>query len=219
MTAALFDLNGTVVDDMHLHGELWSDVARELGREVPPERFTRDWAGWTAEEVVAGIVGQPLPPERVRSLAEAKEARYREIFRTRMTEVAGCVDFLRRLKAAGVRRGLATAAPALNRALVLDGLGLHELFDAVQGAEGVARGKPAPDIFLAAAAAIGVAPETCVVFEDARNGIVAARAAGMRAVGVATVLTHEELRAAGAEFTVSDFRALPAELLGVFGLR
>jgi beta-phosphoglucomutase len=218
VVAALFDLNGTVVDDMRLHGELWRDLARQLGHEVAPERFYRDWAGWKSEEVIARIVGHHVAQEEVTALVEAKEARYREIYRTRVAEVPGCVAFLRRLKAAGVPRALATAAPAPNRALALDGLGITADFDRVVGPEGGVRGKPAPDIFLAAAAALGVAPETCVVFEDAVNGIVAARAAGMRAVGVATVFAQEELRAAGAHFAVDDFRALPAELLAVFGL-
>lgn len=219
MVAALFDLNGTVVDDMRLHGELWRDLARQLGHEVPPERFFRDFAGWKAEEVVAAIVGHPVPAAQVDALVEAKEARYREIYRTQVAEVPGCVAFLGRLEAAGVRRALATAAPAENRALALDGLGIGGLFDRVVGPEGIARGKPAPDIFLAAAAALGVAPADCVVFEDAVNGVLAARAGGMRAVGVATAFTQEELRAAGAHFTMRDFREIPPELAEVFGLR
>jgi HAD superfamily hydrolase (TIGR01509 family) len=217
--AALFDLNGTVVDDMRLHGELWRDVSLELGHEVPPERFYRDWAGWKSEEVIARIVGHAVPAETVRALVEAKEARYREIYRTRVKEVPGCVAFLRRLRAAGVKLALATAAPEANRALALDGLGIAADFDRVVGPEGVRRGKPAPDIFLAAAAALGVAPARCVVFEDALNGVVAARAAGMRAVGIATAFTLAELREAGAEWAAEDFRTLPEGLLALLGLR
>jgi beta-phosphoglucomutase family hydrolase len=218
VTAALFDLNGTVVDDMRLHGELWRDVARQLGHDVPPERFYRDWAGWKSEEVIARIVGHPVPAETVRGLVEAKEERYRAIYRTQVREVPGCVAFLRRLRRAGVRLALATAAPDANRALALEGLGIAADFDRVVGPEGVKRGKPAPDIFLAAAAALEVEPARCVVFEDALNGVIAARAAGMRAVGIATAFTHDELRGAGAEWTADDFRTLPASLLGVFGV-
>ncbi len=219
MIAALFDLNGTVVDDMRVHGALWSDIARELGHEVPAERFYRDWAGWTSEEVIARIVGHAVPADRVRAIVEAKEARYREVYRPRVAEVPGCVALLRRLQAAGVPRALATAAPAPNRALVLDGLGIGALFDGVVGPEGITRGKPAPDIFLAAARALGVRPEDCIVFEDALNGIAAARAGGMRAVGIATAFTPGELRAAGAWLALDDYRALPGELLDAFGLR
>jgi HAD superfamily hydrolase (TIGR01509 family) len=218
LIAALFDLNGTVVDDMRLHGELWRDAVRELGHEVPPERFYREWAGWKSEELVAHIVGHALPAETVHAIVERKEARYREIYRTQVREVPGAVAFLRRLRSAGTKVALASAAPPANRALALDGLGIGGDFDAVVGPERVKRGKPAPDIFLAAAAALEVAPERCLVFEDALNGILAAHAAGMRAVGIATAFTREELRGAGAEWVADDFRSLPAELLRVLGL-
>jgi HAD superfamily hydrolase (TIGR01509 family) len=219
MIAALFDLNGTVVDDMRVHGEVWSaEIRRQLGHEVPPEPFYREWAGWKSEEILARIVGHAVPAEQVRAITDAKEARYREVYRPRVAEVPGAIAFVRRLKAAGVRRALATAAPALNREMVLDVLELHGDFDRVIGPEGGIRGKPAPDIFLAAARALDVAPEACVVFEDALNGIVAARAAGMLAVGVATAFTRAELREAGAEHTLDDFRAVPPEVLGLFEL-
>src|SRR5512147_2640382 len=139
---------------MRLHGELWRDLARQLGHEVPPERFYRDWAGWKSEEVLARVVGHAVPQEQVNARVEGKEARYREVYRTRVDEVAGCVAFLRRLKAAGVPRALATAAPEANRTLALDGLGIAGDFDRVVGPEGGVRGKPAPDIFFAAAAAL-----------------------------------------------------------------
>jgi beta-phosphoglucomutase-like phosphatase (HAD superfamily) len=74
------------------------------------------------------------------------------------------------------------------------------------------RGKPAPDIFLSAAERIGVAPATCVAFEDAANGIMAAAAAGMVVVGITTNVSAAELVRAGARFTAPDFLALPAEL-------
>jgi beta-phosphoglucomutase len=216
--AALFDLNGTVVDDMRLHGEAWRNVSRQFGPEVPAERFYRDWAGWTSGDVLARLAGRAIPTETVHELVEAKEACYREMFRSQVREVPGCVTFLRRLRAAGVKLALATSASAENRALALASLGIAADFDRVVGPEGGRRGKPAPDIFLAAASALGVAPERCVVFEDAVNGVVAARAAGMRAVGIATAFTVEELRAAGAEWAADDYLALPEGLLATLGI-
>jgi beta-phosphoglucomutase-like phosphatase (HAD superfamily) len=82
----------------------------------------------------------------------------------------------------------------------------------VVGAEEVPRGKPAPDIFLAAAEFLGIEPSACVVFEDAINGILAARAAGMVAVGITSTTPPEMLRQAGAQWTAPDFASLPAEL-------
>jgi beta-phosphoglucomutase-like phosphatase (HAD superfamily) len=88
----------------------------------------------------------------------------------------------------------------------------------VVGGESVARGKPAPDLFLEAAARIGAEPARCVVFEDALAGVAAAQAAGMRCAGVATVLAPEELLAAGASWALGDFTELPAELRAAIGL-
>ncbi len=216
--AALFDLNGTVVDDMRLHGELWREVALRLGRDVPAATFYRDWAGAKSEEVIQRITGRRMDRAEVQALVEGKESRYREIYRSRVAEVPGCVAFIGRLRRAGVPLALATSAPEENRALALTGLGLDGAFDRIVGPEGVAHGKPAPDIFLAAAAALGREPASCIVFEDAVNGILAALAAGMRAVGVATVFSVEDLAKAGARWVVDDYRALPADLLAALGL-
>jgi len=214
--AALFDLNGTVVDDMRVHGALWRDAALALGADVPAMMFIRDWAGATSEEVVRRISPRPLDASEVRAVVDAKEARYLETYRDHVTEVPGAVALVRRLRGAGVPIALATAAPGPNRALALDGLGLSDAFDWIQGPEGIARGKPAPDIFLAAAAGLGVAPGDCIVFEDALNGVRAALAAGMRAVGVTTICTREELASVGSHWVLDDFHTLPADLEAAF---
>ncbi|HET9597481.1 MAG TPA: HAD family phosphatase [Anaeromyxobacteraceae bacterium] len=215
---ALFDLNGTVVDDMHVHGEIWREVAREYGRDLPASVFIRDWAGAKYDEVLRRIVGRPLEDAEVRSVLSAREERYRSLFPSRVREVAGCSAFVMRLRAAGMPLAIATSSPRAAREFVLRALGLESAFDRVVGAESVTRGKPAPDLFLAAAAALGVPPQTCVVFEDAVAGIEAARAAGMRAVGVASVLSTGELLEAGATWAITDFLRIPDDLLAALGL-
>lgn len=216
--AAIFDLNGTIVDDMPTHGELWREVAQRYGRDIPASMFIRDWAGQKYDEVLRRITGRSIEPEELATVLAAREARYRAVFPERVREVAGCSELLSGLREARVPVALATSSPLEARSFVLGALGIAAAFDAVVGAESVSRGKPAPDIFLAAARAIDVPPEECVVFEDAAGGIAAARAAGMRAVGVATVLAPEELRAAGATWAVSDYRELPRDLRGAIGL-
>jgi beta-phosphoglucomutase family hydrolase len=218
LPAALFDLNGTVVDDMKVHGQLWREVVLRLGKDVPASAFRREWAGVPTNEVLPQVIGRYLDPETVRRISDEKEARYREVYRDQVTEVPGAVAFLGRLRQAGVRLALATSAPRANRDLALDGLGLHQAFDHVVGIEDVRRGKPAPDLFLAAAERLGVAANECIVFEDALSGLEAAHAAGMRVAGIATAFTQDELRKAGATWAVDDFRSLPADLLGELGL-
>jgi beta-phosphoglucomutase-like phosphatase (HAD superfamily) len=95
--------------------------------------------------------------------------------------------------------------------MVLDGLAWSDRFDAVVASEGL-RGKPAPDIFLAAAGRLGADPKRCVAFEDAANGVRAAVSAGMVVVGVTTNVPADVLRAEGARFTLADFSVLPSEL-------
>ncbi|MGC3996517.1 MAG: HAD-IA family hydrolase [Anaeromyxobacter sp.] len=217
-TAAIFDLNGTVVDDMPVHAELWRALGLSLGRDVPASVFLVELAGANDTVVLTRILGRPPTPEELVELPASKERAYHETYRHRVAEVPGCLALLRELRDAGVPLALATLAPAPNRALVLDALQLHGTFDRIVGAEHVTRGKPAPDIFLAAAAGLGVAPERCVVFEDALNGIRAARAANMYAVGVTTAVDGPALVEAGAHEVMADFRALPAPLRARLGL-
>lgn len=218
LPAALFDLNGTVVDDMKVHGQLWREVVLALGRDVPASVFYREFSGVPTIEVLPQVVGRELDAETVRRLSDEKEARYREVYRDQVTEVPGAVAFLARLRQAGVKVALATSAPRANRDLALDGLGLHQAFDHVVGIEDVKRGKPAPDLFLAAASLLGVPANECIVFEDALAGLEAAHAAGMRVAGIATAFTHEELRRAGACWVADNFNSLPSDLLDELGL-
>jgi beta-phosphoglucomutase len=107
-----------------------------------------------------------------------------------------------------VKLAVASSAPPENRALVIDGLGWRDCFDAVVASEGLP-GKPAPDIFIAAAKALGVRPRECVVFEDAVNGVRAAVAAGMTVVGITSTVDAKTLRSAGSTITAAHFEEIP----------
>jgi beta-phosphoglucomutase family hydrolase len=211
LLAAVFDMDGTLVDNMRFHAEAWVAISRRLGVEASAERFEREFAGKKNEEIFPLLLGRRVPPEELERLAEEKESHYRALYGPHVALHTGAEGFLRRLRGAGVKLAVATAAPKRNRELVLDGLGIRGWFGRVVGAEEVTRGKPAPDIFLAAARALGVEPEACVAFEDAVNGVRSARAAGMLTVGLTTTTPAEMLRDAGAHWTAPDFEALPAE--------
>jgi HAD superfamily hydrolase (TIGR01509 family) len=125
----------------------------------------------------------------------------------------GLESFLDQLTARGVALGIATAAPASNRELVFERSGLEARIPVIVGAEQVKRGKPAPDLFLAAAQQIGCEPSTILVFEDAVLGVQAGRAAGMKVCGVTTSEPSDVLLAAGAHFTIRDFTEVPQKFL------
>jgi beta-phosphoglucomutase family hydrolase len=210
--AAIFDMDGTLVDNMRYHSEAWVALSRRLGVDATAERFEREFAGKKNDEILPVLLGRSLPSEELARLAEEKETHYRRLYSPHLALMRGAEAFIARLRGAGARLAIATAAPTENRTLVLDGLGIRSLFARVVGAEEVPRGKPSPDIFLAAARFLEVEPSVCVVFEDAVNGILAARAAGMIAVGITSTTPPEVLREAGAHFVAPDFATLPPEL-------
>ena len=209
--AAIFDLDGTLVDNMAFHLRAWQAIGQKLGHAITAEQFERDFAGRKNEEIIPRLLGRLVPPDELHALAEEKESAYRELYRPHLAPMAGAVELMDKLAAKGLKLAIASAAPAANRALVLEGLGWHSRFVAVVGGEGL-RGKPAPDIFLASAERSGVAPAECVAFEDAVNGVASAHAAGMRVAGILSTTPAELLRQAGATWTARDFRALPVEL-------
>jgi HAD superfamily hydrolase (TIGR01509 family) len=210
--AAVFDLDGTLVDNMTFHGDAWLRAARRLGSDATRHQFEKVWAGKKADEIFTMLLGRPLAAEEAARLEQEKEADYRALYGPHLAPMPGLLAFLDRLAAAGVRLAVATAAPRGNRELVLGGLDLFRRFEVVVGTEDVTRGKPAPDLFLAAARRLGVEGTRCLAFEDAVNGVRAARAAGMETVGVLTAEPAEALAAVGAAYLVADYTALPPAL-------
>lgn len=217
MRAAIFDLDGTLVDNMSAHTDAWTALCARRGVEMPRERFLLDFAGRKNEEIIADL-WPDLGAREAAALAGEKEALYRELYRPRLQPLPGLVAFLDALAAAGVPLAIASAAPEANRALVLDGLGLRPRFATVIGPEGARRGKPFPDIFLAAAGALQVDPARCVAFEDALLGVEAAQAAGMQTAAVTTTQPEPALRRAGARWVMKDFTEAPCELCGWLGV-
>jgi beta-phosphoglucomutase len=130
-------------------------------------------------------MGKDATPERIQRLGDAKEERYREIVRRDgIAPLPGAAEWVARLKAAGWRQAIASSGPLQNMQTVLHALHFDGAMQAIASAEDVHRGKPDPEVFLVAAAKLGVEPVRCVVVEDAPAGIEAARRAGMRCIGV-----------------------------------
>ncbi len=181
---AIFDCDGTLVDTMPLHFVAWRKTLDALGHPtIFPETQFYEWGGTPAKEIMERlnvIHGLTLPPHET---ATEKE----EIYRTLITDVKPLtfvIDEAIRLHAAGVPLAVASGG---RRDVVIESLetvGIRDLFGPVVGSEDVANGKPAPDVFLRAAELLGVAPERCVVFEDAPAGLLAAHRAGMKAVDI-----------------------------------
>ena len=133
---------------------------------------------------------------------------YTRLARRGTMAVPGAGAFVAALAREGVPRAVATSASRRDLERILDALGLRRHFDVAVTADDVRRGKPHPEVYLKAAEGLGVEPHACLVFEDAVVGVHAARAAGMRVIGVTTAHTADELVGAGAERTVPHFETV-----------
>ena len=186
----IFDMDGTLVDNMRIHNDTWQVWYERHGFAFDHDTFFREAAGRTNREIVASLMPDLTPEEQDR-LGLSKEEVYREIYGPIMAPLPGLLPLLQRWRASGRPMAVATAAPPENAALVLDGLDIRGNFVTCVSPSMGYRGKPFPDLFLAAAQAMNVEPAQCLVFEDAPLGVEAARRAGMRAVAVTTMLGRE----------------------------
>ncbi|HJV01203.1 MAG TPA: HAD family phosphatase [Burkholderiaceae bacterium] len=189
--AFIFDMDGTIVDNMAFHTKSWVAFFERRGHQIDPDEFFRATAGRQGHEIMRHYLGEHLTPEESAQLDFEKESLYRELYAPHLATVRGFDQFIANAKSGGVALAVATAAPNDNITFTLDGLDLRGHFRAVVGAADVARGKPNPDVFLLAAERSGALPAHSIVFEDAPLGVEAARRAGMRAVALTTTLPAE----------------------------
>jgi len=201
--AALWDLDGTLVDSEEYHWHAWRDTLAAEGVNITYEQF-RETFGWRNDAIIPRLI-PGAGPERVAAIGDAKEEAYRRMVREEGLEpLPGVAETLHRLRERGWLQAVASSAPRENIRVVLDVTGLDQSFDAVVSAEDVRKGKPDPEVFLIAAMRLGVPPARCVVVEDAPAGIEAARRARMRAIGVGS---GRDLSAA--DIAVASLKHLP----------
>jgi len=193
--AAIFDLDGTVVDNMSLHAEAFAVFAERHGLPAltPADRAKLD--GRRNSEIFPVLFDREMSREEWQAYEHEKEGLYRELSRGRLTLVAGLPALLERLAAQRIAVALATSAPELNVAHTLSETGLTTAFPTIVRGDQVPRGKPAPDVFIEASRQLQIPADGCVVFEDAPMGIVAAKAAGMRVVAVTTSFSEAQFAA------------------------
>ncbi len=193
--AFLFDLNGTVIDDMHYHAEAWYDILNnDLEAGLTWEEVKVQMYGKNDELLVRIFGDNHFTQERINELSIEKEKRYQKAYLPKLALIAGLKEFLENAKAAGIKMAIGSAAIPFNIDFVLDNLQLREYFLVVVSAADVTISKPYPDTFLQCATALGVAPENCIVFEDAPKGVESALNAGMRTFVLTTTHPKEDFK-------------------------
>lgn len=207
---AIFDHDGVLVDSMELHLRAWLELGRRTGLPFT-EEFVHATFGMTNPSIFSRLVGETLSPAEVERLGNLKEECYRDQARGVLELMPGVRALLDRLSALGVLLAIGSSGPRANLDLTVQTCGLDGRFEAIASLEDITRGKPDPEVFLVAARKSGVKPVRSMVFEDAPVGIMAAKAAGMLAIGVGTTHPLETLTSAGADFAVPNLTDFPID--------
>jgi beta-phosphoglucomutase family hydrolase len=192
-TAFIFDLNGTMIDDMHYHALVWYDILNndlDAGlslHEVKAQMYGKN------SELLERIFGKNhFSNERMKELSLEKERRYQKEFLPKLSLIKGLSQFLQKAKEENIRMGIGSAAIPFNIDFVLDNLKIRDYFKAIVSADDVTESKPHPETFIKCAEILQVEADNCIVFEDAPKGVEAALNAGMKCVVLTTMHNQEE---------------------------
>jgi beta-phosphoglucomutase len=210
--AVIWDLDGVIIDSGEEHRLSWHRLAHEEHLPFTDEQFYATF-GMRNNEIIPKLWG-PLSAEKIKEYGDRKEEYFRENIREKAAPLPGAIELLTALRDAGFKQVLASSTPIKNIEVISEVLGLEKYLNAFVSGETVPHGKPAPDVFLKAASVLGIAPEHCVVIEDAVAGVQAAHSGGMRCIAIAGQRDLPGLRAADlivkdlTQVTVDDIRAL-----------
>jgi beta-phosphoglucomutase len=191
--AFLFDLNGTMIDDMAYHLDAWEHMLNnDLGAGLSREEVRSHMYGKNDELLVRVFGEGHFTPEQMAAIGHEKELRYQEVYLPHLQLIAGLAAFLKKATDHNILMAIGSAAIPFNIDFAIDNLGIRHYFKTIVSAYDVVLSKPHPETYLKAAAILGVAPADCVVFEDAPKGVEAALNAGMDSVVLTTLHSQEE---------------------------
>jgi beta-phosphoglucomutase len=217
MPAAIFDVDGVLIDSYQAHFQSWARLCAELDIPFDEPTFLRGF-GRTNRDIFDELAPGRFTPQEVAVHGARKEAHYREIFAAQPTLVDGAAELIDALAAAGFKLAVGSSGPPENVALALEKLGRGAKLSAIVNGADVTRGKPDPQVFLMAAERLGVSPADCAVIEDAAAGVEAANRAGMTSIALVGTTTRDKL--SHARLVVDRLHELsPARIAELIGKR
>ena len=191
MKAFIFDLNGTMIDDMIYHTRAWQTLLNdELGGNFTWEEVKPQMYGKNPEVLVRMFGPDRFTMDEMNRLSLEKEKKYQIEFLPHLKLLPGLNEFLENAYQRGIPMAIGSAAIPFNIDFVLDNLNIRHYFKVIVSADDVVLSKPHPETYLKAAGLLNVTPADCIVFEDVPKGTEAAANAGMEAVVITT--THEQ---------------------------
>lgn len=211
MKAVIFDMDGVLVDSQPYHFKADIDTMAEYG-VIKDQKFYESFAGTlTADRMrtLKEMFGLDVPVEE---MTIKRENMILDIMgKEDIKPVSGIPEFLRSIKEKGLTTAVASSSDYKLINLILDRLKIAQYFDSVTSGSDVKRGKPSPDVFLLAAERIGIEPAECLVVEDSENGVKAAKAAGMKALGYINPTSGKQDLSL-ADFITDDFKKISIDM-------
>ncbi len=215
--AAIFDMDGVLIDSNPFHLEKWVELLQERRISFDPKQLPRLVLGQRNDTAFRYFFGSDLSPQAMADLSEELEQKFRRTFRPHAKPLPGLSKLIAELHRAGLPLAVASSAMAKNIEFIVEALGFGPYFRCLVSGDDVAHPKPHPEIYLKAAAGLNCEPARCVAFEDSFVGIEAAKRAGMKCVAIASTFPLEDLKTrSGADWTISSFEGMSLERLRTY---
>jgi beta-phosphoglucomutase len=215
--ALLFDLNGTMINDMPYHVSAWHSIVNALGAKITLEKMKQECYGKNHDVIERIFPGRFMHEEKTRMSFE-KEKKYQKDFRPSLKLIAGLETFLAEAHQVGIKLGIGSAAIMFNIDFVLDGLHIRKYFDVIISADDVVNSKPDPETWLKCAEKLKLSPADCIVFEDSPKGAESALNADMKCIVITN--THEKSEFANYKNVIrfiGDYNSLNVQLALISG--
>lgn len=210
-TGVIFDMDGVICHTNPYHSAAFRTFFSKRGLSPTDEEFAQHMFGKSNGYILTHFLKRPVEGEELKQLEDEKESLFREIYKDKVTPIAGLIAFLDDLKQAGFKLGVATSAPFANLEMILKSLKLESFFDSVLASESVTRHKPDPEVYLTTIHNLQLQPKNCVVFEDSFSGATAGLAAGAKVVGVLT--SHQEDELPVCSLYINDYQEMSAKVV------
>lgn len=209
--AFIFDMDGVIVDSNPFHKISLKQFCKKYGQDLSEEQLKEKIYGRTNKDWLVNVFGN-LDAKQLKQYAEEKEQLFRDLYQNDVKPLDGLIDFLQQLDKHKIPRAIATSAPRANVDFTLAKTETEKYFPVILDDTFVTRGKPDPEIYLKAAAALKFAPENCIVFEDSLSGVEAGKNAGCKVIGLTTTHSSRELNRT--DFNIDSFLGIdPAALI------
>ncbi len=210
--AVIFDMDGVIIDSEPIHTELTLNVLKDVG-VTPDESEIYEFIGVRNEEMWATLIERHNINESIEQLMDRLKAYKMERFLSSNLEpMNGVVDLLRTVKRKGLKIALATSSPRYFAKYILKAVKVAVFFDELVTADEITNGKPDPEIYIKAAEALGVLPGECIAIEDAYFGILAAKSAGMKCIGLKNPNSGNQ-DTSMADYVVSSLRDINIDII------